>query len=356
MVDQTSAAPPRVGFAGASASAWPRRLAWATWLATIPLVLFGGSVTSLNAGLAIDGWWIVDPGKGDFFLPLYPLDRWTTSLGAFVEHTHRLIAMAVGLLAIATAVVAQLREPRKTPRVIAWLAVAAIGIQGLLGGLRVLEKSTDLAVLHGALGQAVFALVGATAIAFAPRAPRRAIEALRSADRRLCIVAVLAVLVVYAQIVIGAWLRHGQSLAALAVHVMMVLAVSGAIAWLASSLRSVAREAADARALRRLSVVVWSVLAAQLVLGLLAFVWVYVVVGRERDATELHQSFFPTLHVLGGAGLLFAVVAAAMHAFARPAPRTDVPAARVAAPRPAEAGSSGSGAPEGLGPAEGALR
>jgi uncharacterized membrane protein YkvI len=51
-------------------------------------------------------------------------------------------------------------------------------------------------------------------------------------------------------------------------------------------------------------------LAAQLVLGLLAFLSVYVVVGRNPG--NVGQSLFPTLHVMGGAALLLACVASFM--------------------------------------------
>ena len=43
-------------------SPWPRRLALATWLGALPLVVLGGSVTTLRAGMAIDGWWVLDRG------------------------------------------------------------------------------------------------------------------------------------------------------------------------------------------------------------------------------------------------------------------------------------------------------
>src|SRR5262249_41575588 len=72
------------------ASPWPRRLALAALVAAVPLVFFGGTVTTLHAGLAIDGWLVLEPGRGDHFLWLYPVDKWFRDVGTFVEHTHRL--------------------------------------------------------------------------------------------------------------------------------------------------------------------------------------------------------------------------------------------------------------------------
>src|SRR5688500_7568632 len=88
----------------ARTSAWRRRLALATLALALPLAFFGGSVTTLGAGLAIDGWLILEPGRGDWFLWFYPLEQWFRDVGTFVEHSHRLLGSGVGLLAIATAV------------------------------------------------------------------------------------------------------------------------------------------------------------------------------------------------------------------------------------------------------------
>ncbi len=306
-------------------SPWPRRLAWWTWWVTIPLVFFGASVTSTHSGLAIDGWLIVDPGKGDWFLPLYPLDRWVHSLGTFVEHTHRLFAMLVGLLAIATVVASFTGQRARLPR---WCAIASLLLiigQGALGGFRVLEKSTELAFLHGAFGQAVFAFVGATALSFASRSdapgPSGARVAPGGSSLALELTSFGACGIVYVQMVLGAWLRHSQSQIALVVHVVMVVAVLGGVYLLGHVLGRAANgsgtdatPAPDAPRLLALRRALWIVLATQLVLGLLAFIWVYLVVGRSRAPTELHQSLFPTLHVRGGSALLFVCVASAVQA------------------------------------------
>lgn len=303
-------------------SPWPRRLAWWTWWVTIPLVFFGASVTSTHSGLAIDGWLIVDPGKGDWFLPLYPLDRWVHSFGTFVEHTHRLFAMLVGLLAIATVVASFTAQRARLPRWCAVLSLLLIIGQGALGGFRVLEKSTDLAFLHGAFGQAVFAFVGASALSFArPADALSARVAPGGSSLALELTSFGACGIVYVQMVLGAWLRHSQSQIALVVHVVMVVAVLGGVYLLGHVLGRAANgshanetAAPDAARLFALRRALWIALATQLVLGLLAFIWVYLVVGRSRTPTELHQSLFPTLHVMGGSALLFVCVASAVQA------------------------------------------
>lgn len=302
-------------------SAWPRTLALLTCLAAVPLIFFGGTVTTLHAGLAIDGWLVLEPGRGDHFLWFYPLEKWFRDTGTFVEHTHRQIGSLVGLLAIAT-VVATFATTRargsrhaaarsRSARRASWIALLAVIVQGVLGGLRVLEQSDDLAFLHGCFAQATFALLGTSVILLSPSwqraettAPTR--ESLRALSTWTCAL-------VYAQIVVGAWLRHGSSLVALIVHGVLAIAVAWIAIVQARGLGAAAAAAHDGVARDRFrSLRNWLVgaLTAQWVLGLLAFASVYIWVGK--NPTEFRQSLVPTLHVMGGAGLLLASVRSAL--------------------------------------------
>jgi cytochrome c oxidase assembly protein subunit 15 len=125
------------------------KLALCTAIAIAPLILVGASVTSKEAGMAFPDWPTSDshllnpPGWiGD------PLKLW--------EHGHRLIGWAVGMLAIALAAAAW--------RSGGWIraggtaVLLAIIVQGVLGGLRVTEISTELALVHGVWGQLCFCL------------------------------------------------------------------------------------------------------------------------------------------------------------------------------------------------------
>lgn len=274
-------------------------MALATVLAAIPLVFFGGSVTTLNAGMAVDGWWVVERGRGDWFMWTFPLDQWVRDTGTFVEHTHRLFGSLVGLLSVLTVILCWSTRAR-------WIAVAGllsvIG-QGTLGGFRVLENSPDLAFLHGALGQAVFAFLVAVCIATAPK-----FQAARSLaatpPRRSYTLSICTTLVVYAQIVIGAWLRHGESMAALLTHLLFVLAVIAMVFVLAKSL---SQEPAPSP-LTKLPRWLFAALTLQIVLGVAAYFAVYVFVGRNPET--IHAGLFPTLHVMGGAALLSSCAAA----------------------------------------------
>lgn len=206
-------------------SVWPHRVALITACATFPLLFIGGLVTSKGAGLAVPDW----PTTFGYNMFLYP---WSKMVGdIFYEHSHRLVASAVGLLTIVLAVVLWFRERRNWLR---WLGVAALGLvilQGVIGGLRVVLLKETLAVLHACLAQAFFALTVCLAF-FTSSEWRRESDLLPLSDggalRRLC---VFTTVLIYVQAILGAVLRHtGEGLAAhllfaglVSLHVVLIM-------------------------------------------------------------------------------------------------------------------------------------
>ncbi|MBK7645221.1 MAG: COX15/CtaA family protein [Planctomycetes bacterium] len=286
-------------------SPWPFRLALATLIAAVPLVFLGGSVTTLHAGMAIDGWLVVDRGRGDFFMPFYPIDRWLNELGPMMEHSHRLFGTLVGCLSIATVVSAFATRSARMVKTAAIVGLLAVIFQGTLGGLRVLENSSNLAFLHGAVGQAVFAALGAVMVVSSRRFQEARHEPSLAAQRALP-VSLVATAIVYVQIVLGAWLRHGHDDLVLLAHLLTVLLVVTAILVLAKALRG----AGEGSALARLPRWLFTALIAQAVLGIIAFMSVYRFVGP--NPTDMNQALFPTLHVVGGAALLASTLASVL--------------------------------------------
>jgi cytochrome c oxidase assembly protein subunit 15 len=176
------------------------RLALVTLAVTFVLILFGGLVTNTGAALAVPDW----PSTFGYNLFLFP---WSQMVGGiFYEHSHRLVGAAVGLLTLALAAALWRRGGRL--RWLGTVAVVAVVGQGVLGGLRVVLLRDTLAIVHGSLAQAFFALL--SAIAFltsrAAAGPARVVE---PATRRL---AVAAAALVFVQIVFGALLTHAGRL------------------------------------------------------------------------------------------------------------------------------------------------
>ena len=172
------------------------RLALATLTATCVLILLGGLVTNTGAALAVPDW----PSTFGYNMVLFPWSRMVG--GIFYEHSHRLMGALVGLLTLALAA-ALWREGGRLRR-LGLVAVAVVLAQGVLGGLRVVLLEDTLAILHGSLAQAFFALLAAIALLTAPRG-RVAGARLDPALKGLT---VLAAALVYAQIVFGALLTH----------------------------------------------------------------------------------------------------------------------------------------------------
>jgi heme a synthase len=169
------------------------------------LICSGGLVTSHGAGMAVPDW----PNSFGYNMFLFPISRWVG--GVFFEHTHRLIASGVGLLTVALCVLTLAIEDRLWVKWLAGIAVLAVIIQGILGGLRVTEHSAVLGLFHGCLAQGFFCLVATIALATSgfwrriePAANRREIRVLR-----FWTVTVAAML--FVQLALGASMRHSHT-------------------------------------------------------------------------------------------------------------------------------------------------
>lgn len=278
-----------------AATRWPHRLATATALLAVPLFVFGGSVTTLRAGMAVEGW-IFPEGH---FLVTFPIEKWFRNLPTFVEHTHRLFGVLVGLSAIAALAACVLARAGLRATLLAGLALTAVCAQGALGGLRVLENSPQLAFLHGVCAQLVFALLGVVAWQLRPGwRPLGDVEYPEGPSLRRT--AIGCALLLVAQVALGAWYRHGmrtQQLGdvelRLSLHLVGALASFAAVLVLAGRLQA----AGDARAsmlARRLRVLLF----VQLALGMGAWL-----LRDPRGMTPL-ECGTSVLHVLVGALLL----------------------------------------------------
>lgn len=178
--------------------------AWLTALATLVLICFGGLVTSHGAGLAVPDW----PNTYGYNMFLFPASQWLfVRNGIFYEHSHRLVASGVGLLTVILAIWLWLKESRRWMRVLGVVAVVAVIAQGVLGGLRVTLLSDTLGWIHGALAQSFLCVVVAIALCrtrwwqeLPPRMPET--------SRRINIVLLASIGLIFLQLVLGAAMRH----------------------------------------------------------------------------------------------------------------------------------------------------
>jgi cytochrome c oxidase assembly protein subunit 15 len=185
-----------------------RILHWSAVLVAASILLLicsGGLVTSHEAGMAVPDW----PNSFGYNMFLFPVSRWVG--GVLFEHTHRLIASGVGLLTILLCLVTVMFERRLWVKVLACLAVLAVIIQGVLGGLRVIEHDPLLGLFHGCLAQSFLALVATIALVTSRlwhHLP--AAEDLRLA-RNLRFWAVAVTVMIFGQLVLGAAMRHSHA-------------------------------------------------------------------------------------------------------------------------------------------------
>ncbi len=296
-----------------SPGAWPYRLSLATWIASIPLVLFGGTVTTLHAGMAENGWLNPD----GHFLWAYPVDKRFANIGVFFEHHHREFGSLVGMLAIAAAIAAWKLELRPLARRLPAFALLAVCVQGLIGGLRVLENSPDLAFLHGVLAQAVFTLLAATALYLSPRW-RSAVPSACKTAARLQRTTAIGVGLVFTQVFIGAWFRHSRADIALALHVILAVGVLGAVVSMTRQMDSAVeqgvRGGSDRSVLIGVKRRLHSLVGIQVLLGAVAYFYVSEASGAAQAQVSMGEAIFATAHVAIGALLLAETAAAAMWA------------------------------------------
>jgi heme a synthase len=170
------------------------RFAVATAVATVFLIFAGGLVTSTESGLSVPDWPL---SYGRLMPPMVG--------GIFYEHGHRMVATTVGLMTLVLTVWLARRETRAWVRRLAYLALAAVIAQGVLGGLTVLLLlPTAVSVAHACLAQTFFCLVVAIAVVTSP-AWRGAQDAPGNGVFRIGAATVSAV---FLQLLLGAVMRH----------------------------------------------------------------------------------------------------------------------------------------------------
>jgi cytochrome c oxidase assembly protein subunit 15 len=321
---------------------WVHHLAIAATCATFPLIVLGGLVTSYDVGMAVPD----APTTFGHNMLTYPIDDWLqSSFGVRLEHGHRLFGAAVGLLTLVLSAAMWAGSPRRwLPWICGivlasafargsfgpgglllvggltivgalvmwtqdrrnwrrWLALAALGLvlaQGGLGALRVVMNARTVAVIHGCVAQAFFALM-ACIVLFTSRSwsELRRIEAIDG--DKLQRLTLTTTGFVYVQLVLGAILRHLGGQAVLVAHFGIAFVVLIHVALLA---KRVFIEFSDQRRLVRLVEVLGGLTLAQLMLGAGAWATSSGFGPYAVAAPTGAQIFFATSHVSAGAIIL----------------------------------------------------
>lgn len=278
--------------------------------------------------MAVPDW----PGSYGANMVLFPLGLMANPR-IFLEHSHRLFGMLVGLSTIATALAVQFsaagRRAPRAARLAAWIAVPLVITQGVLGGTRVTEHSVVLATLHGIVGQLFLTLMACLVAMLTPAwadRPTLAPKVIRLSN-------VLFGMLV-AQLVFGALFRHsgGRSWHPLAAHGALALGILVMAPLLGARLgKAVMTPTPDgsgaARAIRLIGKGLMHATALQFLLGWGALVGA--LMGAGRGAVPLHtqlQSAEPvplwevvltTAHQANGALLLVVAGLAVVWAWRR---------------------------------------
>lgn len=167
---------------------------------TLLLIAAGGLVTSTESGLSVPDWPL---SYGQFFPPMVG--------GVRFEHSHRVIAGAVGVLTLVLAVLVRVAESRRWLRRLAYGACLLVLAQAVLGGLTVIHLlPLAISVTHACVAQSFLCVIAAIALFTSNEwrlRPRTAVPGSASLSRLVLITTAF----LFAQLIAGALLRHRPS-------------------------------------------------------------------------------------------------------------------------------------------------
>lgn len=316
----------------ADASHWLPRFAIVSAITVVPLLLIGGLVTSSGAGMAVPDW----PATYNSNMFLYPIGLMTRPR-IFLEHAHRLFGSFAGLSTLVLMVCTLASRQPKWAKIWSAELLVLVAVQGAIGGYRVTNSSTTLAMVHGITAQLFFGLMVAFAVAIHPlfSGLRRQEERgnpsgsreqilegidLTSATR-FKVIATAAMHPLLLQLFLGAMYRHLRVPHALWAHMVfsLIIVVTASMAGFgALKLADQARHAPLRRTIRLIGAGIVVSVAVQFLLGWATW---WVVQSSDRplptgdrvlDTPQVSTvaALLPTLHQANGALLLACVTMA----------------------------------------------
>jgi cytochrome c oxidase assembly protein subunit 15 len=263
------------------------------------LIVAGALVTSNDAGLSVPDW----PTSYGSLYKMPPMVG-----GILFEHGHRIVAEFVGFNTIILAVWTWVAEKRRWLRILAVGALATVIIQGILGGLTVLNfLPPAISSAHAAVAQTFFCIAVCIAMFtgknWVEEVPRVEPETRRPS---LFTLTLLSIFVLYVQLILGAMFRHkGLSWWPHVTHAAVVAIV---LTW--TAVRAISQYS-RIPAVKKPAILMLSLLIAQLCLGFAAFL-TKVVWGPEAAQPETPMVVATVSHVAVGALLLATTVVLAI--------------------------------------------
>ncbi len=178
---------------------WLARYSLIALVATVLLLYAGGFTTTIGAGMVFPDW----PLSNGSINP----EGWTENTAMAAEHGHRLLGMIVGNLTLILAIWIWRVEPRRWMRLTALAALILVVIQGLLGGIRVLENEVNYAIVHGCLAQVFLCVLAAIAVG-----QTKAWQRLRDDPAKVQMIpnttGLVLIGLVFVQLIVAAIMRH----------------------------------------------------------------------------------------------------------------------------------------------------
>jgi heme a synthase len=220
---------------------------------TILLFVAGALVTSRDAALSVPTW----PG------PVMP----PMVGGVLYEHSHRMIAGALGVFTLLLAIVVWIKEKRSWLRWFSAIAVGGVVVQAILGGQVVIRLLHYwLPVLHACFAQIVFAAVLSIAV-FTSKwwvSDRPQLE--DGGSPSIHSVATLNAVAIYLQVILGAGFRHKEI--PIWPHMAGALLVLGLVIWTAVVLR---KRFGQSPELSKARILLHAIFGTQFLLGFAAY-------------------------------------------------------------------------------------
>jgi len=256
---------------------------------TVLLLVAGALVTSNDAALSVPDW----PKS---------FGTWTPPMvgGVFYEHSHRVIAGALGVWTLILAVLIWVKEERRWLRWFAVIAVGGIVAQAILGGQVVIQLLHYwLPVMHACFAQIMFGALLSIAVFTSnwwvsdrPQLEDRGSPSIHS-------LALLNALVIFLQVFLGAGFRHKEI--PIWPHAAGSVAVLAMVVWTAVALRKRFESSPE---LTKMRILLHSVFGLQFLLGIGAY-WSRISTADAAQPMPVMVALTVTHTVVGA--LLFAV-------------------------------------------------